>query len=142
MAESETPDAAAQPEQGHAGQSLVIPEQTLPDILYLMPVTTRPFMPAQIQPMMADAELWQQTIQRVSETEHKVMGLFFVDSQDLSSIRAEDLPAVGCSVRLLNASGDGRRGEVLGADAAEVLGVHEEQPHHLVLGLGDTLDGL
>ena len=108
MAESETPHPDTE-EAVITGTSLVIPEQTLPDILYLMPVTTRPFMPAQIQPMMADAETWGQTIQRVAETEHKVMGLFFVDSQDLNSIRAEDIPLVGCSVRLLNASGDGRR---------------------------------
>ena len=109
MAESETPDAGPESPDSTQHNSLTIPEQTLPDILYLMPVTTRPFMPAQIQPMMADAEQWGQTIQRVAETEHKVMGLFFVESQDLNSIRAEDIPAIGCSVRLLNASGDGRR---------------------------------
>ena len=38
-----------------ASTSLVLPSQALPEILYIMPVTTRPFMPAQIQPMMADA---------------------------------------------------------------------------------------
>ena len=56
MAESETPDAGPESPDSTQHNSLTIPEQTLPDILYLMPVTTRPFMPAQIQPMMADAE--------------------------------------------------------------------------------------
>nr|MBP6383115.1 LON peptidase substrate-binding domain-containing protein [Pseudomonadales bacterium] len=89
--------------------SLVLPSQALPEILYIMPVTTRPFMPAQIQPMMADATAWGDTVQRVAKTEHKVMGLFFVDTDDVTSIKSEDIPLVGCAVRLLNASGDGKR---------------------------------
>jgi ATP-dependent Lon protease len=66
-------------------------------------------MPAQIQPMMADATMWGETIQRVAETDHKTMGLFFVDTDDLSNTRVEEIPLIGCAVRLLNASGDGRR---------------------------------
>ena len=89
--------------------SLVLPSQALPEILYIMPVTTRPFMPAQIQPMMADATAWGDTVQRDAKTEHKVMGLFFVDTDDVTSIKSEDIPLVGCAVRLLNASGDGKR---------------------------------
>lgn len=102
--EPETPSAIA---SGHT--SLVIPNQTLPEILYLMPVTTRPFMPAQIQPMMADAAVWGDTIQRVAETDHKAMALFFVDTEDASSVAADDIPMMGCAVRLLSASGDARR---------------------------------
>ncbi len=91
------------------GTSLVLPSQALPEILYLMPVTTRPFMPAQIQPMMADANAWGDTVQRVAQTDHKMMGLFFVDTEDTTSIKPEDIPLTGCAIRLLNASGDGRR---------------------------------
>jgi len=91
------------------GTSLVVPSQALPEILYLMPVTTRPFMPAQIQPMMADANAWGDTVQRVAQTDHKMMGLFFVDTEDTTSIKPEDIPLTGCAIRLLNASGDGRR---------------------------------
>jgi ATP-dependent Lon protease len=107
MAENETSEAEAVETDPH--RSLILPAQNLPEILYLMPVTSRPFMPAQIQPMMADATMWGETIQRVAETDHKTMGLFFVDTDDLSNTRVEEIPLTGCTVRLLNASGDGRR---------------------------------
>ena len=109
MSENEATEPEAPPATSSGHTSLVIPNQALPDILYLMPVTTRPFMPAQIQPMMADATVWGDTIQRVAETDHKAMALFFVDTEDASSVAADDIPAIGCGVRLLNASGDGRR---------------------------------
>ncbi|MBK8990175.1 MAG: endopeptidase La [Gammaproteobacteria bacterium] len=108
MTDQPTTDKEAVP--GVPGStSLVLPNQALPEILYIMPVTTRPFMPAQIQPMMADATAWGDTVQRVAQTEHKVMGLFFVDTDDVASIKPADIPLVGCAVRLLNAAGDGKR---------------------------------
>jgi ATP-dependent Lon protease len=94
---------------GGSTTSLVLPRQALPEILYIMPVTTRPFMPAQIQPLIADASAWGDTVKRVAETDHKVMGLFFVEADDPSAVKPEDIPEIGCCVRLLNASGDGRR---------------------------------
>ena len=109
MSENEAIEPETPPAMPSGHTSLVIPNQALPDILYLMPVTTRPFMPAQIQPMMADATVWGDTIQRVAETDHKAMALFFVDTEDASSVAPDDIPAIGCGVRLLNASGDGRR---------------------------------
>ncbi|HND13350.1 MAG TPA: endopeptidase La [Pseudomonadales bacterium] len=95
---------------GHgSGTELALPDLALPEILYLMPVTTRPFMPAQIQPMMADAGAWGDTIQRVAQSDHKIMGLFFVDTDDTTTVKADDVPLIGCAVRLLSASGDGKR---------------------------------
>jgi len=106
---SEQPTTGTEASPGAQGTSLVLPTQALPEILYLMPVTARPFMPAQIQPMMADAASWGDTVQRVAQTDHKVMGLFYVDAADASAIKPEDVPLMGCAVRLLNASGDGKR---------------------------------
>ena len=108
MTDQPTSDKEAVPSVP-GSKNLVLPTQALPEILYLMPVTTRPFMPAQIQPMMADAGAWGDTVQRVAQADHKVMGLFFVDTDDVASIKAEDVPLTGCAVRLLNASGDGKR---------------------------------
>jgi ATP-dependent Lon protease len=92
-----------------SGTELALPDLALPEILYLMPVTTRPFMPAQIQPMMADAAAWGDTVQRVAQADHKIMGLFFVDTDDTTTVKADDIPLIGCAVRLLSASGDGKR---------------------------------
>ena len=70
-----------------SGTELALPDLALPEILYLMPVTTRPFMPAQIQPMMADAAAWGDTVQRVAQADHKIMGLFFVDTDDTTTVK-------------------------------------------------------
>ena len=62
---------------------LALPEQTLPDVIHLIPVTSRPFFPAQVQPVMVDAEPWKDTLQAVADGGGQpVVGLIYVPDFD------------------------------------------------------------
>lgn len=105
---NETADANLH-EDEQQGSTLVLPTPTQPEILYLIPVTSRPFMPAQIQPLVADVGAWGETVKRVAEQDHKMLSLFYVDTEDATKVQPEDVPEIGCAVRLLSASGDDER---------------------------------
>jgi ATP-dependent Lon protease len=68
---------------------------------------SRPFFPAQIQPVMVDAEPWQQTLQAVSEREGQpIAGLVFTPEL-LAPDQVDIFPEIGCAVRLLSAAVEG-----------------------------------
>ena len=56
-------------------KSLVLPKQQMPRRMYVLPVSNRPFFPAQVQPIVVNQNPWQETLKRVGETDHKVLGI-------------------------------------------------------------------
>ena len=91
---------AAGPGAG-AGQ-LVLPDQALPDRLYMIPVAGRPFFPAQIQPIVINQQRWQETLKRVAKSGHNALGLVYVGDRDPDTVTVEDFPSIGCAVRVHN----------------------------------------
>ncbi len=89
-------------------KSLVLPKQQMPRRMYVLPVSNRPFFPAQVQPIVVNQNPWQETLKRVGETDHRVLGICFVeDSDPESAIPASDeLETVGCAVRVHHAQED------------------------------------
>ena len=96
--EGSTPVAEA----NSAGGQLVLPDQALPEKLYLIPIAGRPFFPAQIQPVVIDQQRWQETLQRVAKTGHNALGLVYVGEHDPDSVTVDDFPSIGCAVRVHN----------------------------------------
>ncbi|MDN6320233.1 MAG: endopeptidase La [Marinobacter sp.] len=86
-------------------KDLALPQQSLPKQMYVLPVSNRPFFPAQVQPVMVNQNHWQETLKRVSETDHKLMGICFVDDlqSDQSVPQSDELAEVGCAVRVHHA---------------------------------------
>jgi len=81
---------------------LVLPGQALPKRIYLLPVGNRPFFPAQVQPLVFNASLWDETLNRVSNTDHKVLGLNYVEEGYIpdSSPESDSLANYGCVVKI------------------------------------------
>ena len=46
-------------------KSLALPQQVMPQRMYILPVSNRPFFPAQVQPVMVNQDPWQETLKRV-----------------------------------------------------------------------------
>ena len=90
----------------NTGTSLVLPNQALPDKLYLIPVSNRPFFPAQVQPLVFSNSEWGETLNRVSQSPHKVVGLSFVGGMPGDNILPEEFPQVGCVVKIHNVVSD------------------------------------
>lgn len=89
-----------------ASTGLVLPHQALPDKLYLIPVSNRPFFPAQVQPLVFSSQEWGETLHRVGQSPHKAVGLSFVGRIPGNDITSDDFPNVGCVVKIHNIVSD------------------------------------
>lgn len=81
---------------------LTLSDKNLPDKLYLIPATNRPFFPAQIQPLVFNAKNWEKTLKRVIQSDKKALGLCYVDSFTDQDTDPKTFPAIGCAVRVHN----------------------------------------
>jgi ATP-dependent Lon protease len=96
--EPETPaddrDAASAPHS-----ELIIAREVLPGALHLLPLSHRPYFPGQGIPLIID-ERWQPTIDAVTATEHKVVGLVLVKTEDSESASVDDFHRMGTACRI------------------------------------------
>ncbi len=82
--------------------SLTLPEQNMPDKIYLMPTNNRPFFPAQIQPVEFSSERWDETLKRVYQTPEKILGLSYIEDFSTHPIKSNQFPIIGCAVKVHN----------------------------------------
>ncbi|MEZ2745015.1 endopeptidase La [Halopseudomonas bauzanensis] len=96
------PDYIEQQGSDQPGTGLVLPDKRLPQKLYLLPINNRPFFPAQVMPVVVNEAPWAETIERVANTPHHALSLFWVD-QPLPVDGVLDpklLPKTGCAVKI------------------------------------------
>ena len=93
-----------QPHSG--GTELALPEQNLPDKVYIIPIHNRPFFPAQVLPVIVNEEPWAETLELVSKSPHHSLALFFVDTppDDPRHFDTKSLPEYGTLVKVHHAS--------------------------------------
>ncbi len=87
-------------EQATPQGALALPEQSLPQRVYLIPVRHRPFMPGIVQPLLLNPEQWQATLERVGQTPHHALGLVYVGDHDPDEVSVDDFPEYGCLVKI------------------------------------------
>lgn len=111
-----------------AGTGLVLPGQTLPTTLYVIPIHNRPFFPAQVLPVIVNEEPWAETLELVAKTDHHSLALFFMDNppEDPRHFDVNSLPEHGTLVRVHHASREGGklqfvRGCVSGAGSSAIV---------------------
>lgn len=84
-------------------KAVALADEFLPDQLFVLPVNGRPFFPAQVQPVIVDEKLWGDTLEEVMESEHKLLGLSFVNDKDSKEVPTTNrIPNMGCVVRIHN----------------------------------------
>ncbi|MFE8070750.1 endopeptidase La [Marinobacteraceae bacterium S3BR75-40.1] len=95
--------------QHQRSSGLALPHQIMPKRLHILPVTGRPFLPAQVQPVVVNEEPWHETLNRIGNTDHHLLGLCFVESEmEEDQLPApEDLAATGCCVQVHSAAREG-----------------------------------
>ena len=87
---------------------LIAPQSFAPDRIYLLPMSGRPFFPAQIQPLVVNGELWESTIARVENTDHRMIGLSYVTrNHQNNELTTSHFSRVGCVVRIHDIKRDG-----------------------------------
>jgi ATP-dependent Lon protease len=98
MPEEQKPE----PELISSGQAqpLARADEVLPDELLLLPLSDRPFFPAQVMPVITNEDAWLETMERVGNTPHQLTGLVLTRSSDKEIPAPEDFHEVGCVVRV------------------------------------------
>jgi ATP-dependent Lon protease len=87
--------------EGGGQNNVALPSQILPKHLYLIPLASRPFFPGQVQPIVLSGNYWQETIQRIGETEQKMVGLVYTSNIPAQKTVPEDFATVGCMGKIL-----------------------------------------
>ncbi len=77
-----------------------LPAQTLPSTLYVLPLTEKPFFPAQSLPLVMNEGPWMETVQKIGETPHHLAGLVLVHGDFSDDARPDDFYATGTLVRM------------------------------------------
>lgn len=86
---------------GDERNEIALPSQILPRLLYLIPIASRPFFPGQVQPIVLSGEYWKETIQKIGETDQKLVGLVYTSNIPAQDTAPEDFSQVGCVGKVL-----------------------------------------
>ncbi|NNL99595.1 MAG: LON peptidase substrate-binding domain-containing protein, partial [Gammaproteobacteria bacterium] len=79
-------------------------DEVLPEQLLILPMSARPFFPAQTMPIASNQKLWLETIERVGKTPHRLLGLVYARNDDQNMPGPDYFAAVGTVVRVHNAA--------------------------------------
>jgi len=109
-------------EEETATNSLVLPEQALPEQVYVLPIHNRPFFPAQVLPVVINPDPWAETLKRVGKTPHRTLALFYMDPppEDVEDFDPDKLPKHGTLVRIHHASEEGGKLQFVAQGLARV----------------------
>ncbi|MBC2703425.1 endopeptidase La [Desulfobacula sp.] len=80
----------------------LVQQSVKPDILYLIPITGRPHLPAQVQPLMVSKKRWEETLRKASKDSKNLLGLSYLKEVKGKYVYKENFPEVGCIVRMMN----------------------------------------
>lgn len=123
-------------EQDLSSTGLVLPDQNLPDKLYIIPVHNRPFFPAQVLPIIVNEDPWSETLELVAKTPHQRLALFYMDAPaaDATTFDPDSLPEHGTVVRVHHASKEGGKLQFVaqGMTRVRIRGWLRRKPPYLV----------
>jgi len=80
---------------GAAPSELVRPGEVMPGIIHLLPVAARPFFPGQAVPLLMHEAHWAPTLQAVSETPHKLIGIVLARTDTAEEANSQDMYRIG-----------------------------------------------
>ena len=80
-------------------QALPTP-QSLPTEVYLLPLTEKPFFPAQSLPLLMNEGPWLSTIEAIGESPQRMVGLVVVKPENTDDVRRGDFRQMGTLVRI------------------------------------------
>ena len=83
-----------------ANNTIVAAADILPGTLYLLPLSERPFFPAQALPLLLNEEPWLPTIEAAANREQRVIGLILVKPDSAEKAGPDDFHPVGTVARM------------------------------------------
>lgn len=87
--------------RGQDNTQVARPDEVLPDTLQLIPLSSRPYFPVLVQPVVVDKDPWGEGLKKVAESAHKLVALSYApvpDGEDNAPPSA--VSNVGCVARI------------------------------------------
>jgi ATP-dependent Lon protease len=81
-------------------RQIAIANEVLPTTVHLLPLSERPFFPAQALPLLMNEEPWLETVQKVGDAPQHAVGLLLTRAEDAERSTPGDFHAVGTVVRM------------------------------------------
>ena len=99
--EHEHPEGEYIPQEDESGSSdLVSPDSLRPSTLHLLPLTDRPFFPAQNLPVVMEEAPWLETVEKIGEVPNHMAGLVLAQGDDPHDLEPGDFYSYGTLVRI------------------------------------------
>ncbi|WP_300461882.1 endopeptidase La [Desulfobacula sp.] len=95
-----TPEIVEDENEKKDGQ--LVQQNVKPEILYLIPITGRPHLPAQVQPLMVSKKRWEETLTKANKDTKGLLGLAYLKEVKGKYVYKDDFPKVGCVIRMMN----------------------------------------
>ncbi|MGM0704204.1 MAG: endopeptidase La [Pseudomonadota bacterium] len=116
------------------GHAVVPASESLPERIYLLPIHNRPFFPAQVQPLVINRERWEETVRRVGNTPHHILGVAFVGDIGTEELDHEAFPQIGTAVKMHKLHGEDQQLQFIaqGLRRFRILRWLSKEPPYLV----------
>lgn len=109
MTENATIDVEVLNDEAQPSKRIAVAADILPTTLHLLPLSERPFFPAQVMPLVLNEDPWLPTVEAAAGSEQRVIGLILVKPDDSEHIATDDFFEVGTVARMHQlARNDGR----------------------------------
>ncbi|MDQ1270621.1 MAG: ATP-dependent Lon protease [Thermodesulfobacteriota bacterium] len=97
-----TPEIVTEEEEENENKGELVTQSSKPKFLYLVPITGRPHLPAQAQPLVVSKKRWEETLAKSAKENQGLLGLCYFSEVKGGYVYKEDFPKIGCVVRMLN----------------------------------------
>ncbi|MBZ0093748.1 MAG: endopeptidase La [Sulfuricellaceae bacterium] len=87
-------------EEQESTRNAGVPAKVLPSTLYLLPLSERPFFPAQTLPLLMNEGPWVETVKRIGDLPHRMVGLVLVKPSTAEDAQPDDFYEFGTVVRM------------------------------------------
>ncbi len=77
-----------------------LPAQNLPSTIYILPMTDKPFFPAQTLPLVMNQGPWMETVKLIGDAPQQMVGLVLVHGDQSDDAKPEDFYHTGTLVRM------------------------------------------
>ncbi|MEJ2403613.1 MAG: endopeptidase La [Candidatus Thiodiazotropha sp.] len=83
-----------------SGHDLARPNEVMPNIIHLLPVSARPFFPGQAVPLLMEQAHWEATMEAVSESPHMLLGVVLSAAETAESATPDTFKKIGTVCRV------------------------------------------
>ena len=87
-------------EASQNSQEIVAADDVLPGMLYVLPLSERPFFPNQVLPLLLNADPWLPTLEKAVKQEPHLVGLVLAKPDSPENATPDDFNGVGTVVRI------------------------------------------